>query len=51
MNRRDSDKEGGQKTKSRFSVSQNTDAQGTRAPATSVHVLCGLQVGIRFDLS
>ena len=26
--------------------SQNTDAQGTRAPTTTLYVLCGLQEGI-----
>ena len=30
--------------------SQNTDAQSTRAPATALYVLCGLQEGIRLDL-
>ena len=46
MNRRDFNKEGGQETKS-----QNTDAQGTRAPTTTLYVvLCGLQEGIRLYL-
>jgi len=30
--------------------SQNTDAQGTRAPTTTLYVLCGLQKGIRLYL-
>jgi len=30
--------------------SQNTDAQGIRASATTLYVLCGLQEGIRLDL-
>jgi len=29
--------------------SQNTDAQDTRALATSLYVFCGLQEGIRLD--
>jgi len=29
----------------------NTDAQGTRAPATTLYVLCGLLEGIRLNLS
>jgi len=30
--------------------SQNTDAQGTRAPTTTLHVLCRLQEGVRLYL-
>ena len=30
--------------------SQNTDAQGTRAPTTTLYVLCGLQEGVRLNL-
>ena len=30
--------------------SQNTDAQGTRAPTTTLYVLCGLQEGVRLYL-
>jgi len=30
--------------------SQNTDAQGMRAPASTLYVLCVLQEGIRFNL-
>ena len=32
--------------------SQNTDAQGTRAPTTTLYVLCGLQEGdtIRYEM-
>ena len=30
--------------------SQNTDAQGTRAPTTTLYVLCGLQDGVRLYL-
>ena len=48
MNRRDSDKAGGQEIKSR--ISENTDAQGTRAPTTTLCVLCGLQEGVRLYL-
>ena len=43
MNRRDSDKEGGQEINHE---SQNTDAQGTRAPTTTLYVLCGLKEGV-----
>jgi len=32
------------------SESQNTDAQGTRAPTTTLYVLCGLQEGVRLYL-
>ena len=30
--------------------SQNTDAQGKRAPTTTLYVLCGLQKGVRLYL-
>ena len=30
--------------------SQNTDTQGTRAPTTTVYVLCGLQESVRLHL-
>ena len=30
--------------------SQNTDAQGTRAPTTTLYVLCGLQEGVQLYL-
>jgi len=35
---------------SQINESQNTDAQGTRAPTTTLYVLCGLQEGIRLCL-
>jgi len=31
--------------------SQNTDAQGTRAPTTTLYVLCGLQEGVQLYLA
>jgi len=34
------------RTKRPNQKSQNTDAQGTRAPATTLYVLCGIQEGI-----
>ena len=43
-NRRDSDKEGDKRPNHK---SQNIDAQCTRAPTTTLYVLCGLQEGVR----
>jgi len=48
MNMRDSDKEG---VKRSNHESQNTDAQGTRAPTTTLYVLCGLQEGVQLYLT